>query len=43
MNLEQLESHDFQQWNAVAGKIKTQMVTDLFIDGDYVDAIDGRG
>ena len=41
MNLEQIESHDFQQWNAVADKAKTQIETRLFIDGDYVDAVAG--
>lgn len=41
MNLEQIESHDFQQWNAVADKAKTQIETRLFINGDYVDAVAG--
>jgi gamma-glutamyl-gamma-aminobutyraldehyde dehydrogenase len=41
MNLEQIESHDFQQWNTVADKAKTQIETQLFIDGDYVDAVAG--
>ena len=41
MNLEQIESHDFQQWNLVADKAKTQIETRLFIDGDYVDAVAG--
>ena len=41
MNLEQIESHDFQQWNTVADKAKTQIETRLFIDGDYVDAVAG--
>ena len=41
MNLEQIESHDFQQWNVVADKAKTQIETRLFIDGDYVDALAG--
>ncbi len=41
MNLEQIESHDFQQWNAVADQAKTQIETRLFINGDYVDAVAG--
>ena len=41
MNLEQIESHDFQQWNSVADQAKTQIETRLFIDGDYVDAVAG--
>ena len=41
MNLEQIESHDFQQWNLVADKAKTQIETRLFIDGDFVDAVAG--
>ncbi len=41
MNLEQIESHDFQQWNLVADKAKTQIETRLFIDGDFVDAAAG--
>ena len=41
MNLEQIGSHDFQQWNAVADQAKTQIETRLFINGDYVDAVAG--
>ena len=41
MNLEQIESHDFQQWNAVADQAKTQIETRLFIKGDYVEAMAG--
>ena len=41
MNLAQIKSNEFQKWNAVADKAKTQIETRLFIDGDYVDAIAG--
>lgn len=41
MNLEQIETHDFQQWNALADQAKGQIETRLFIDGGYVDALAG--
>jgi acyl-CoA reductase-like NAD-dependent aldehyde dehydrogenase len=41
MNLEQIESHNFQQWKMLADNAKTQIETGLFIDGDYVDAVAG--
>jgi acyl-CoA reductase-like NAD-dependent aldehyde dehydrogenase len=41
MNLEQIESHNFQQWKILADNAKTQIETGLFIDGDYVDAVAG--
>lgn len=41
MNLATIESHDLQQWAAVAEKARLKAETRLFIDGDYCDATAG--
>ena len=41
MNLANIESHDLQQWVAVAEKARLKAETRLFIDGDYCDAAAG--
>ena len=41
MNLATIESHDLQQWVAVAEKARLKAETRLFIDGDYCDAAAG--
>lgn len=41
MNLEQIESLEFHEWEALAEQAKKQAETRLFIDGTYVDAIAG--
>jgi acyl-CoA reductase-like NAD-dependent aldehyde dehydrogenase len=41
MNLEQIESLDFQQWQTTAEEARKRIETRLFIDGAYVDAIAG--
>ena len=41
MNLEQIESLEFHEWEALAEQAKKQAETRLFIDGAYVDAIAG--
>jgi hypothetical protein len=41
MNLANIEEYDFTQWQNAAAKAKAKIETRLFIDGDYVDAIEG--
>ncbi len=41
MSLANLENYDLDKWRAVAEDKKTRVETRLFINGDYVDAIDG--
>ena len=41
MNLANIESHDLQQWAAVAEEAQLKAETRLFIDGDYCDAAAG--
>jgi len=42
MSLTDIESHDRQQWHAVADQAKTQLETRLFIDGEFCDSVQGR-
>jgi gamma-glutamyl-gamma-aminobutyraldehyde dehydrogenase len=41
MSLANLENYDLDKWRAVAEDRKARVETRLFIDGEYVDAIDG--
>ena len=41
MSLATIEKYDQSQWQAVADRISQNLETRLFIDGKYVDAIDG--
>jgi len=41
MSLAKIEKYDHAQWQAVAEKLSQNLETRLFIDGKYVDAIDG--
>lgn len=41
MNLAAIEKYDLSQWQAAAERISQQLETRFFIDGKFVDAIDG--
>jgi gamma-glutamyl-gamma-aminobutyraldehyde dehydrogenase len=42
MNTPDLKSYDLAAWRKAAAREKDRIETQLFIDGDYVDAIDGE-
>ena len=41
MALAELHDYDRKRWHDAAERVKGRLATKLFIDGDYVDAIDG--
>lgn len=41
MSVANIENYDLNRWQDVAARVTRQIETRLFIDGDYVDAIDG--
>ena len=42
MSLADIESHDRQRWHAIAEKVRSQLETRLFIDGEFCDTVEGR-
>ena len=41
MNLEKIASHDRERWTATADRAIGNVETRLFINGEYVDSVDG--
>ena len=41
MGLSELHAYDKSSWHAAADRVKQRLATRLFIDGTYVDAVDG--
>ena len=42
MSLADIESHDRRRWHSVADKVRSQLETRLFIDGEFCDSVEGR-
>jgi gamma-glutamyl-gamma-aminobutyraldehyde dehydrogenase len=42
MSLADIESHDRRRWHSVAEKVRSQLETRLFIDGEFCDSVEGR-